>query len=115
VLPLDDRLSERFDASLRPNLLAGLKSFSYGPGATNISESVTLNTHGVTFSLTADVEVGNAGADGVLTAIGGITSGWSLYVTGGKPTFYYNFFEVEKYRIQSSEALPKGKSRYVWS
>ncbi len=28
----------------------------------------------------------------------------------GKPTFYYNFFEVEKYRIQSSEALPKGKS-----
>ena len=38
VLPLDDRMSERFDASLRPNPLAGLTSFSYGPGTTNISE-----------------------------------------------------------------------------
>ncbi len=110
VLPLDDRLAERFAASLRPNPLAGLKSFAYGPGVTDISESATLNTHGVPFTITADVEVGSAGADGVLAAIGGITSGWSLYVKDGKPTFYYNFFEVEKYKVQSSEALPKGKS-----
>ena len=98
VLPLDDRLSERFDVSLRPNPLAGLKSCAYGPGATNISESVTLNTYGVPFSLTAGVEMGNAGADGVLTAIGDITSGWLLYVTGGRPTFYDNFFAEAKAR-----------------
>jgi arylsulfatase A-like enzyme len=110
VLPLDDRMSERFDASLRPNPLAGLKTFVYGPGATNISESVTLNTHGVPFSVTTDVEVGSTGPDGVLAAIGGITSGWSLYVKDGKPIFYYNFFEVEKYRVQSSATLPQGKS-----
>jgi arylsulfatase len=110
VLPLDDRMSERFDASLRPNPLAGLKSFSYGPGATNISESATLNTHGVPFSVTAEVEVDSDDPDGVLAAIGGVTSGWSLYVKDGKPTFYYNFFEVETYRVQSSEALLEGKS-----
>ena len=110
VLPLDDRLSERFDASLRPNPLAGLKRFTYGPGVSGISESAVLNTHGVPFSVTAEVEVGDAGSDGVLAAIGGITSGWSLYVKDGKPTFYYNFFEVDHARIQSSEALPKGTS-----
>ena len=110
VLPLDDRMSERFDASLRPNPLAGLKSFSYGPGTTNISESAVLNTHGVPFSVTAEIETGTAGADGVLAAIGGITSGWTLYVKDGKPAFDYNFFEVEKYRTQSSEAVPSGKS-----
>jgi arylsulfatase len=110
VLPLDDRMSERFDATLRPNPLAGLKRFVYGPGVTNVSESATLNTHAVPFSVTADVEVGSAGTDGVLAAIGGISSGWSLYVKDGKPTFYYNFFEVEKYRIQSAEPLPAGKS-----
>jgi arylsulfatase len=110
VLPLDDRLAERFDASLRPNPLAGLKKFSYGPGVSGISESAVLNTHGVPFSVTAEVEVGDAGSEGVLAAIGGITSGWSLYVKDGKPTFYYNFFEVDHARIQSSEALPKGKS-----
>ena len=110
VLPLDDRLSERFDASLRPNPLAGLKKFSYGPGISGISESAVLNTHNVPFTITADLEVGDAGSEGVLAAIGGITSGWSLYVKDGKPTFYYNFFEVDHSRIQSSEPLPKGKS-----
>ena len=110
VLPLDDRLSERFDASLRPNPLAGLKHFTYGPGVSGISESAVLNTHGVPFSVTVEVEVGEAGSDGVLAAIGGITSGWSLYVKDGKPTFYYNFFEVDHARIQSSEVLPKGTS-----
>ena len=110
VLPLDDRLAERFDASLRPNPLAGLKKFTYGPGVSGISESAVLNTHGTPFSVTAEVEVGDAGGEGVLAAIGGITSGWSLYVKDGKPTFYYNFFEVDHARIQSSESLPKGKS-----
>ena len=47
VLPLDDRMSERFDASLRPNPLFGLKKFTYGPGVTGISEAAVLNTHNV--------------------------------------------------------------------
>jgi len=110
VLPLDDRLAERFDTSLRPNPLAGLKKFIYGPGVTGIGEGAVLNTHGVPFSVTAEVEVGQTGADGVLAAIGGIISGWSLYVKDGKPTFYYNFFEVEQAKVQSSEALPPGKA-----
>ena len=63
VLPLDDRMSERFDATLRPNPLAGLKKFSYGPGVSGISEFAVLNTHNVPFAVTADVEVGDAGAE----------------------------------------------------
>src|SRR5262245_36857400 len=110
VFPLDDRLSQRLDMSLRPNPLAGLSSFTYGPGVTNINEAATLNTHNVPFSVTADVEAGAGSNDGVLAAIGGISSGWSLYVKNGRPTFYYNFFEVAGYRAQSSVPLPKGKS-----
>jgi len=110
VLPLDDRLAERFDVSLRPNPLAGLKKFTYGPGVTGISEAAVLNTKGVPFSVTAEVEVGQTGADGVLAAIGGVISGWSLYVKEAKPTFYYNCFNVEHAKVQSSEALPPGKS-----
>ena len=110
VLPLDDRLAERFDTTLRPNPLAGLTKFTYGPGVTGLSESSVLNTHGVPFSITADVEVGQTGADGVLAAIGGIISGWSLYVKDGRPTFYYNTFDVEHAKIQSSEVLSPGKA-----
>jgi len=110
VLPLDDRLAERFDMTLRPNPLAGLKKFTYGPGVTGISEAAVLNTHDVPFSITADVQVGEGGADGVLAAIGGIIAGWSLYVIDGKPTFYYNFFDVDHAKIQSSETLSPGKA-----
>ncbi|MFZ2087279.1 MAG: arylsulfatase [Desulfobaccales bacterium] len=110
VLPLDDRMAERFDLTLRPNPLAGLKKVTYGPGVTGLNEAAVLNTHAVPFSITAEVEVGQAGADGVLAAIGGVTSGWSLYVKDGKPTFYYNFFEVEHARVQSAETLSPGKA-----
>ena len=110
VFPLDDRMTARFDLALRPNALTGLKSFSYGPGVNYIAESATLNTHAVPFSITAEVDSGAGAADGVIVAMGGTTSGWSLYVKGGRPTFYYNFFEVAGYRAQSSAPLPKGKS-----
>jgi len=107
VYPLDDRMAERFDASLRPNPLAGLTSFVYEPGATNISESGILNMKGVPFIVTADLQ---SAGDGVLMAVGGVSGGMSLYVKDGKPTFYYNWFDVDSYRIQSPMAIPSGPS-----
>lgn len=110
VLPLDDRMSERFDTTLRPNPVAKLESVTYGPGVTGINEQVFVNTHGVPFKIKADIEVNDADVEGVIAAIGGITAGWSLYVTDGKPNFTYNFFEVAKYTAEGSEPLPAGRS-----
>ncbi|MCP8941006.1 sulfatase-like hydrolase/transferase [Alsobacter sp. SYSU M60028] len=110
VLPLDDRLSERFDMSLRPNPLKGLTKMIYGPGVGGLNESATLNTHGVPFSITADVEIGPAGGDGVLAAMGGTTCGWTLYVKDGRPTFAYNFFAVEETTVASGAPLAPGKA-----
>ena len=110
VYPLDDRFAQRFDQSLRPNALAGLTRFTYGPGVGYIGENSFINTHNVPFSITAEVEAETGAAEGVIAAIGGGTSGWSLYVKDGRPTFYYNFFDVAGYRVQSSTPLPKGKS-----
>jgi arylsulfatase len=110
VYPLDDRFAQRFDMSLRPNALAGLKSFTYGPGVGYINPNSAPNTHNVPFSITAEVESATGAADGVIAAIGGSTAGWSLYVKDGRPVFYYNFFEVAGYRAQSSVPLPQGKS-----
>lgn len=110
VLPLDDRFAQRMDMSLRPNALTGVKSFTYGPGVSYINENSFINTHNVAFSVTAEVDSATGTTDGVLAAVGGRTSGWSLYVKDGRPTFYYNFFEVAGYRVQSSVPLPQGKS-----
>ncbi|MCH5376481.1 MAG: arylsulfatase [Planctomycetes bacterium] len=110
VLPLDDRLAARFDTTLRPNPLAGIKSFRYGSGVTGIGEGSFLNTHGVPFSITANVDVPVTSGDGVLAAIGGIISGWSLYVKDGKPVFHYNYFNVDHVSIRSSRMLSPGKA-----
>jgi arylsulfatase len=64
----------------------------------------------VPFSITAEIDAGTGSADGVIAAMGGRSAGWSLYVKDGKPTFYYNFFDVAGYRTQSSAPLPRGKS-----
>ena len=74
VLPLDDRMSERFDASLRPNPLAGLTSFSYGPGTTNISKFGRSQHARCALQCSGGGETGGANVDGVLAAIGGVTS-----------------------------------------
>jgi len=63
-------------------------------------------------TITAQIEVGD-GADGVIAAMGGLTSGWSLYLKDRKPTYYYNFFEVAHYKIQSPQPLPNGKATIV--
>lgn len=111
VLPLDDRLGPRFDMTLRPNPLSGITSFNYGPGVTGIGEGAFLNTHGVPFAITATVEVGGDNdRDGVIAAIGGIISGWTLYVKDGRPVFAYNYFDVEHTKVQSSDRLKPGKA-----
>src|SRR6185503_2399498 len=86
----------------------GLKSFTYGTGVGYVNENSMISTHNVAFSVTAEVE--SDSAEGVIAAQGGGTSGWSLYVKGGLPTFHYNFFDVARYSIQSCTPLPKGKS-----
>jgi arylsulfatase A-like enzyme len=108
VFPLDDRMAERFDTTLRPNPLAGKTTMVYGPGSDNISESGILNMKGVPFDVIADIE---SAGDGALMALGGVSGGMSLYVKNGRPTFYYNFFDVAGYRIQSPEVLLKGASK----
>ena len=111
VLPLDDRLAARFDMTLRPNPMAGMTTFTYGPGVTGIGEGAFPNTHRVPFSITVDVDVSETLGDGVLAAIGGVISGWSLYVKDGKPVFYYNLFDVAHTKVQSAEALVPGKTK----
>jgi arylsulfatase len=106
-----ERVDQTFlDMTLRPNPMAGMTMFTYGPGVTGIGEGAFPNTHRVPFGITVDVDVPERLGDGVLAAIGGVLSGWSLYVKDGKPTFSYNLFDIEHMKFQSSEALSPGKA-----
>ncbi|MCC8951474.1 arylsulfatase [Bradyrhizobium sp. Arg62] len=108
VLPLDDRFIERADPSLRPSLIAGRTDFTYYPGATRIPESSSPNVKNRSHSIAAYIDVPQAGGDGVLIAAGGTVAGYALYIKDGKPTYEYNWFSLQRYKVASSEKLAPG-------
>jgi arylsulfatase A-like enzyme len=112
VLPLDDRVANRFDVSSRPSLVSGRTHFTYYPGAAGIPEGSAPDLKNKSFSITANVEISkdNDDAEGVLVAQGGRFAGWSFFLDDGKPTFAYNFLGSDRTLIQSSDKVPEGAS-----
>jgi len=110
VLPLDDRLSERGSPELagRPTLVQGNRQLLFG-GMGRLSFSSMIYALNKSFALTAEVVAPAARAEGVIIAAGGLTGGFSLYAKGGKPKFCYNFFGINYYYVEGTEAIPPGK------
>ena len=61
------------------------------------------------WTLSADLEVPGASADGIIPAHGGIVGGYALYLRQGKPTFVYNYLALERTTVAATAPLPKGK------
>ncbi|MBD3885986.1 sulfatase-like hydrolase/transferase [Phormidium tenue FACHB-886] len=110
VLPLDDRILNRFDVSSRPSLVAGRTHFTYYPGAVGIPEGSAPDLKNKSFSITAEVQSNDDDAEGVLVAQGGRFAGWSFFLDDGKPIFAYNFLGSDRTLIKSQEEIPVGTS-----
>ena len=119
VLPIDDRGVERVNAALagRPDLMAGRRSLTVFEGMTGMTENVFINVKNRSHTITAEVEIPDGGADGVILCQAGRFGGWSLYLKGGKPTYTYNFLGLQRYTIAAPEAVPAGKAtiRFVFA
>jgi arylsulfatase len=109
VLPLDDRFSERIDPSIRPSLIEGRTKFTYFPGVRRVPESSSPNVKNKSHTITVDVDIPKEGGDGVLVAAGGNVGGYTLFIKDGKPSYEYNYFTVERFKIVSKDALTPGK------
>lgn len=116
VLPIDDRVVERVNAEMvgRPDLMAGRTSLTLAQGMTGMTENVFLNIKNKSKTITAELDIPEAGANGVVIAQGGRFGGWSLYVKDGKPAYTYNFLGLNSYTVSAQEALPKGKTKLVF-
>jgi arylsulfatase len=111
VLPIDDRTVERFDAKLagRPDLMGGRTSLTLYPGM-SVNENSFINLKNTSHTISAEVEIPEGGANGVLLAQGGKFGGWSLYLKDGKPVYDYNFLGLAQYKIESDKPVPPGKA-----
>ena len=116
VLPIDDRGIERVNAKLagRPDIMGDRTSLTLAQGMTGMQENVFLNIKNRSMTITAELDIPENGANGVIIAQGGRFGGWTLYLKEGKPTYTYNFLGLANYTVSSQEALPKGKSKLVF-
>jgi arylsulfatase A-like enzyme len=109
VLPLDDRRVERFNSDIagRPTLIRGTSQLLFG-GMGRLAENVVLNIKNKSHAVTAEVEVPEGGADGVIIAQGGEFAGWSLYIKSGKPKYCYNLFGLQRFYIEGGTEVAPG-------
>jgi arylsulfatase len=110
VLPLDDRRFERFNADIagRPQLVKGKSQLLY-EGMGRLSENSVLVLKNKSHAVSAKIEVPAGGAEGVIIAQGGAYAGWSMYLHEGRPTYCYNFFGLERYKVRGEQPVPPGE------
>lgn len=106
VLPLDDRLYERFNAALagRPDLMGDRKSLTLAHGMEGILENTFLNVKNTSKTIDANVSL-NGKDNGIILCQGGKFGGWALYMNNGKPGYTYNWFGLIRYTIESPVAI----------
>src|SRR5271167_3317965 len=110
VLPIDDRVIEKMnpDTAGRPVLIRGKTQVLFG-GMGRLSENCVLNIKNKSHSVTAEIEVPQSGAEGVIIAQGASIGGWSLYAKNGKLKYCYNVAGVHHFFVEATEALPAGE------
>jgi len=108
VLPLDPRMSERMDPKLRESGEPPTK-WTYHGNHVWLPEPIGPQIFPRGHTITAEIEVPQGGAEGVVTCAGAFSAGWTLYLKAGKPHFRYQAFEIADVEIPGTVEIPAGK------
>jgi hypothetical protein len=74
----------------------------------HLTENTVLNVKNRSHTITAEVEIPEGGASGVIIAQGGRFAGWSLYIKDGAAKYVHNWFDSDYYYVGGDEKLPAG-------
>jgi len=110
VLPLDDRRVERFNPDLagRPQLIRGKSQVLFG-GMGRLTENSVVALKNKSHAISAQIEMPEGGANGVIVAQGGAFGGFSLYLHEGKLAYCYNLFGLQRFKVYGSSPVPEGE------
>ncbi|MCY1744009.1 arylsulfatase [Ensifer sp. SL37] len=119
VLPLDNSTLARWNAP-RPNLTAGRTEFTYRGELSGVPASAAPSTLNKSYTITADVEIPDDGAQGMIVTEGGRFGGYGLFLSqgdfgvgSGKVVFLYNLLDLKRTLWEGPELEP-GKHRIVF-
>ncbi|MBP8924489.1 MAG: arylsulfatase [Pseudomonadales bacterium] len=108
VLPLDASVAARIVAP-RPNITAGRTEFVYTRPMVGLPQGdspLLLNT---SYTVTADIEVPQGGAEGMMLTSGGRFAGYGFYLLKGKPVWLWNMVDLERIKWEGQDAIGPGK------
>ena len=108
VFPLDASVAARIVAP-RPNITAGRTEFVYTRPMVGLPQGdspLLLNT---SYTVTADIEAPQGGAEGMILTSGGRFGGYGFYLLKGKPVWLWNLVDLERLKWEGPDALTPGK------
>ncbi|HZM77031.1 MAG TPA: arylsulfatase, partial [Candidatus Limnocylindrales bacterium] len=110
VFPLDDRRIERFNPDIagRPTLIRGNSQILFGKMG-RLTESSVVNIKNKSHAVTAELDVPEGGANGVIVAQGGAYGGWAVYAKDGRPSYCYNLLGLRRFKVHGDTEIPAGE------
>jgi arylsulfatase A-like enzyme len=113
VLPLNASAAPRF-VTPRPSAAAGRTVFNYSGSVVSIPNGNQPSLLNTSYTITADIDVPEGGAEGLIVGEGGRFVGYGLYLLRGKPVFTYNLLDLKRTRWEGPDTLAPGKHRLVF-
>lgn len=107
VLPLDASVVTRL-AVERPSIAAGRNEFVYMTPITGIPQGDSPSLLNTSYTIKADVEVPQNGAEGMLLTSGGRFGGYGFYLLKSRPVFVWNLVDVKRVRWEAKQPLTPG-------
>ena len=119
VLPLDNSTLARF-VTPRPSLTAGRTEFTYSGELSGVPASAAPHILDKSYTITAEVEIPEGGAEGMIVTEGGRFGGYGLFLSKGefgfgrgKVVFLYNLLDLKRTTWEGPE-LEAGKHTIVF-
>jgi arylsulfatase A-like enzyme len=108
VMPIDGSGLARMVAE-KPLIALPRDSYTYAPGTQSVPNFAAPKVLNRPHSITADVEIPDEGAEGVLLSQGTAAGGYSFYVKDGKLRYVHNYVGRKLLEVESDQAVPTGK------
>ena len=119
VLPLDNSTLARWNTP-RPSLTAGQTEFTYSGELSGVPASAAPDILDKSYTITAEVEIPEGGAEGMIVTQGGRFGGYGLFLSKGefgvgrgKVVFLYNLLDLKRTAWEGPELEP-GKHTIVF-
>jgi len=112
VFPLNNSIAAMI--APRPGPTAGRKQFVYTGSSCCTQANAAPSILNRSFRITAEVNIPDGGANGMLVTQGGRFASWGFYLKDGRPTFTMNLLNLERPKWQAGEALKAGRHTVVF-